>query len=48
MTDDKIKKIQDHDNFKSQWCKEHNIPLIRIPYTKIDTLELKDLLLQED
>lgn len=48
MTDDRIKKIQDHDNFKNQWCKEHNIPLIRIPYTKIDTLELKDLLLQED
>ena len=47
MTDDKIKKIQEHDNFNIFLCKEHNIPLIRIPYTKIDTLELKDLLLQE-
>lgn len=46
MTDDKIKKIQDHDSFKNQWCKEHNIPLIRIPYTRLDNLSITDLRLE--
>ena len=31
------------DLFKDKWCKEHNIPLIRIPYTKFDTLCLEDV-----
>lgn len=35
-----------HDIIKSQWCKENNIPLIRIPYTHYNKLELKDLLLE--
>ena len=33
------------DNYKTQWCKENNIPLIRIPYTAYETLSTKDLLL---
>ena len=37
---------QEHDIYKNQWCKENNIPLIRIPYTKLNTLCLKDLLLE--
>lgn len=35
-----------HDQIKSQWCKNNNIPLIRIPYTYYDKLSLKDLLLE--
>lgn len=35
-----------HDLIKNQYCKEHNIPLIRIPYTHFEQLELKDLLLE--
>lgn len=35
-----------HDNYKNQWCKENNIPLIRIPYTKLDTLCIEDLMLE--
>ena len=35
-----------HDEYKNQWCKENNIPLIRIPYTKLDTLCIEDLLLE--
>ena len=37
---------QKHDIFKNEWCKEHSIPLIRIPYTAYDTLCLNDLLLE--
>ena len=35
-----------HDLIKSDWCKNNNIPLIRIPYTHYDKLRLKDLLLE--
>lgn len=36
-----------HDLIKSKWCKENNIPLIRIPYTHFDKLCLQDLLLDK-
>lgn len=39
-------KTQERDKYKNQWCKENNIPLIRIPYTAYNQLELKDLLLE--
>lgn len=35
-----------HDLIKNQWCKDNNIPLIRIPYTKYNSLTLNDLLLE--
>lgn len=35
-----------HDIIKSEWCKNNNIPLIRIPYTHYDNLCLNDLLLE--
>ena len=35
-----------HDNIKSQYCKENNIPLIRVPYTHYNDLCLEDLLLE--
>ena len=43
---DLFEKIQFRDEFKNQYCKNHNIPLIRIPYTKYETLSLEDLLLE--
>ena len=44
-TQNKIYTIQQHDNFKNQWCKDNNIKLIRIPYTHYDDISIKDLLL---
>lgn len=38
--------IQKHDVYKNQWCRENNIPLIRIPYWKFDTLCIEDLMLE--
>ena len=34
------------DQFKNQWCKENNIPLIRIPYTYYDNITIDDLKLE--
>lgn len=34
------------DNYKNQWCKDNNIPLIRIPYTHLNNLCIEDLLLE--
>jgi hypothetical protein len=38
--------IQTRDAFKNNWCKENNIPLIRIPYIKLNNLKIEDLLLE--
>ena len=35
----------ERDKFKNQWCKENNIPLIRIPYTHLNKITIQDLLL---
>ena len=35
---------QEHDAIKNNYCKQHNIILIRIPYTHYNNIELKDLL----
>ena len=45
-TEEGLKKIQERDNFKNQWCKENNIPLIRIPYTHLNLLTIEDLKLE--
>ena len=45
-TEEAFQNTQKRDKYKNQWCKENNIPLIRIPYTKLDTLCIKDLLLE--
>ena len=39
-------KTHERDLLKNQWCKENNIPLIRIPYTHLKNLCLNDLLLE--
>lgn len=31
------------DNYKNQWCKENNIPLIRIPYTDYDKIDVENM-----
>ena len=41
-----LKNIQQRDAYKNQWCKENNIPLIRIPYTHFNELCIEDLLLE--
>ena len=41
-----FEKTMKRDIFKNKWCKENNIPLIRIPYTQLDKLEIRDLLLE--
>lgn len=41
---DALEEIQFRDKQKNLYCIENNIPLIRIPYWKVDTLTLKDLL----
>ena len=41
-----FKKIQEHDVYKNKWCKDNNIPLIRIPYTHLNDLKIEDLLLE--
>lgn len=33
-----------HDLIKSEWCKNNNITLIRIPYTHYDNLTIDDLI----
>ena len=45
-TQELVKMTQRRDNLKNKWCKENNIPLIRIPYTHFDNLQLEDLLLE--
>ncbi len=39
-----LENVQRRDRIKDTWCKEHNITLIRIPYTKLNTLTIEDLL----
>lgn len=41
-----LEDIQKHDNFKNNWCKENNIPIIRIPYYQLNNLTIKDIILK--
>lgn len=43
-TKEHFEKVQAHDEFKNQWCKNNNIPLIRVPYWHLKNLSVKDLL----
>lgn len=38
--------IEKHDLIKNNWCKQNNIPLIRIPFTHLKKLCIEDLLLE--
>lgn len=44
-TEEKFQQIKFRDNFKNQWCKNNNIPLVRIPYTYYQDLKIEDLLI---
>ena len=39
-----LEEIQKKDNFKNKYCKQHNIPLVRIPYWDLDKIDEKYLL----
>lgn len=42
---------KEYDDFKTNWCKENNIPLIRIPYYDLDSLtseKLKEIMYAEN
>lgn len=41
---DSLEEIQARDRKKDRYCMEHNIPLIRIPYTELKNLNLEILL----
>lgn len=45
-TPEQLKAQQERDLIKNQWCKQNNIPLIRIPYTHLKDLCIEDLLLE--
>lgn len=45
--EEQFKKNCFNDNFKNQWCKRNNIPLIRIPYTHLKKISINDLLLEK-
>jgi hypothetical protein len=38
-------KNKEHDDFKNDWCKKNNILIIRISYTQLEKLTIKDLIL---
>ena len=43
---ERFERTQKRDEQKNEYCRVQNIPLIRIPYTKYDSLTLQDLLLE--
>lgn len=42
----KSEEVQIRDQIKNNYCYEHNIPIIRIPYTHYNDLNIKDLLIE--
>lgn len=45
---EQLERQQERDIIKNQWCIDNNIPLIRIPYTHLQKLDIKDLLIDSD
>lgn len=45
-TKDQLEKQLEYDTIKTEWCKNNNIPLIRIPYFTLNELSIEDLLLE--
>lgn len=41
-----LEEIQERDNLKNNYCKEKNIPLIRIPFTQLSKINIDDLKLK--
>ena len=44
--EENLTRVKKYDKIKTEWCKNNNIPLIRIPYTHYNELCLEDLLLE--
>ena len=40
---DSLETIQERDRIKNNFCLSHNYPLVRIPYTKLDSITIEDL-----
>lgn len=47
-TKENFDKAQKRDAFKNYYCKTHNIPLLRIPYTILSEINLSTLLFTKD
>lgn len=45
-SEDDLKERKARDEYKNQWCKQNNIPLIRIPYWHLNKVNINDLLLE--
>lgn len=43
---EKFYRTQQYDTIKTNYCLEHKIPLIRIPYSQLEQLNIQDLLLE--
>ena len=43
---DNFLKTKERDKMRNNYCKINNIPIIRIPYTVIDKIQLEDLVPQ--
>ena len=41
-----LEYVQTHDKIKNKYCQKNNIPLIRIPYSKVNSIKLEDLKLE--
>lgn len=48
FSNEQLEMIHQNDRIKDEWCKNNHIPLIRIKYTKYNTLCIEDLLLEEE
>ena len=46
QNEDTFDRVIARDEKKNKYCVEHNIPLIRIPYTQLDKLSIDDLKLE--
>ena len=45
---ERLDTIKKHDNIKTQWCLDNNIPLLRIDYTRLNDLSIEDLILLKE
>ena len=39
----KYEELKKRDEFKNEWCKKNNIPLIRIPYTDYNKINAENM-----
>lgn len=44
QTNNDFNQLKAHDNLKDEYCKNHNIKLVRINYKMLKSLNIKDLM----